>query len=190
MPCRVLIEFELHAVSEDKSDGDDDLIIEGCTELCNMTESKPFIQTRRLYGQRCALDITYLVLRNALEARLHIEVIRVPAHGINLKVLAKTSGFSNVIRLFKGTVMKVGFLVSFAIAVERGNYLDLYIEGSQIDDLTPVQKTRQNEWWKCSYESRYHLEKDLVAELGDFAAVLVKISWKSYKKRSSGSSFC
>jgi hypothetical protein len=86
--------------------------------------------------------------------------------------------------------MKVGFLVSFAIAVERGNYLDLYIEGSQIDDLTPVQKTWQNEWWKCSYESGYHLEKDLVAELGDFAAVLVKISWKSYKKRSSGSSFC
>lgn len=143
MPSRALIEFELHAISEDKTDGDDDLIIEGCTELCNMTVSESFIQSQRLYGQRCALDIKYLVLINAMEARVDIKVIRVPAHGINLKLLAKTSGFSNVIWLFRGTVMEVGFSASFAVAVEEYNYLDLYIEGSQRDDLTPAQKMRQ-----------------------------------------------
>ncbi|RCV19173.1 hypothetical protein SETIT_3G362900v2 [Setaria italica] len=184
MPSRALIEFELHAISEDKTDGDDDLIIEGCTELCNMTLSESFIQSQRLYGQRCALDIKYLVLINAMEARVDIEVIRVPAHGINLKLLAKTSGFSNVIRLFRGTVMEVGFSASFAVAVEKHNYLDLYIEGSQRDDLTPAQKTRRNEWWQCGFGSRYHGVEDLVAELGDFAAVSVKISFKSYEKRS------
>ncbi|KAF8776691.1 hypothetical protein HU200_003419 [Digitaria exilis] len=97
MSSRALIEFELHALSEDKNDSGDDVIIEGCTELYNMRATKSFIRNQRLYGQRCALDIKYLVLINAVEARVDINVIRVPAHGINLKLLAKTSGFSNVI---------------------------------------------------------------------------------------------
>ncbi|CAL4898451.1 unnamed protein product [Urochloa decumbens] len=180
MPSRALIEFELHALSEDKTSGDDDLIIEGCTELENMFSSKSFMQNQRMYGQRCALDIKYLVLINAMEARVDIKVIRVPAHGVNLKLLAKTSGFSNVIRLFGGTVLEVGFSESFAVAVENSNYLDLYIEGSQRDDLTPVQKTRYAKW-QCSFESCYHRVEDQVVELGDFAAVSVKITWKSYK---------
>ncbi|CAN6338696.1 unnamed protein product [Urochloa humidicola] len=183
MPSRALIEFELHALSEDKTGGDDDLIIEGCTELYNMTASESFIQYERLYGQRCALDIKYLVLINAMEARVNIEVIRVPANGVNLKLLAKTSGFSNVIRLFGGTVLEVGFSESFAVAVEKRNYLDLYIEGSQRgDDLTPVQKTRYAKWQR-SFGSCYHRVEDQVVELGDFAAVSVKITWKSYEKK-------
>ncbi|CAL4898429.1 unnamed protein product [Urochloa decumbens] len=180
MPSRALIEFELHALSEDKTSGDDDLIIEGCTELENMFSSKSFMRNQRMYGQRCALDIKYLVLINAMEARVDIKVIRVPAHGVNLKLLAKTSGFSNVIRLFGGTVLEVGFSESFAVAVENSNYLDLYIEGSQRDDLTPVQKTRYAKW-QCSFESCYHRVEDQVVELGDFAAVSVKITWKSYE---------
>ncbi|CAN6356646.1 unnamed protein product [Urochloa humidicola] len=183
MSYRALIEFELHALSENKTGGDDDLIIEGCTELRNMFPSESFIRNERLYGQRCALDIKYLVLINAMEARVDFEVIRVPAHGTNLKLLAKTSGFSNVIRLFGGTVLEVGFSESFAVAVEIGNYLDLYIEGSQRDDLTPVQKTQYAKW-QCSFGSCYHRVVDQVVELGDFAAVSVKITWKSYEKKS------
>ncbi|KAF8667514.1 hypothetical protein HU200_052709 [Digitaria exilis] len=184
MSSRALIEFELHALSEDKTDNDDDVIIEGCTELYNMHATKSFIRNQRLYGQRCALDIKYLVLINAVEARVDINVIRVPARGINLKLLAKTSGFSNVIRLFQGTVLEVGISASFAVAVGSRNFLDLCIEGSQRDDVSPVQKTQQYECWQCSFGSRYHGVEDLVAELGDFAAVSVKISWTSYEKTS------
>ncbi|RLN23821.1 hypothetical protein C2845_PM07G31490 [Panicum miliaceum] len=143
MSSRALIEFELHALSEDKTDSDDDVIIEGCAELYNMHATKSFLENRRLYGQRCALDIKYLVLISAVEARVDIKVIRVPAHGINLKLLAKTSGFSNVIRLYQGTVLEEGFSASFAVAVERCNYLDLCIEGSQRDDVAPVQEMQQ-----------------------------------------------
>lgn len=182
MSSRALIEFELHALSEEKTNNDDDVIIEGCTELYDMHATKSFIRNQRLYGQRCALDIKYLVLINAVEARVDINVIRVPVHGINLKLLAKTSGFSNVIRLFQGTVLEVGISASFAVAVGRRNFLDLCIEGSQRDDDSPVQKTQQYECWQCSFGSRYHGVEDLVAELGDFAAVSVKISWTSYEK--------
>lgn len=181
MSYHALIEFELHALSEDKTDSDDDVIIEGCTELSNTHSSDSLIKNQRLYGQKCALDINYLVLINAVEARADIKVIRVPARGINLKVLAKTSGFSNVIRLFQGTVLEVGFSASFVVAVERRNFLDLCIEGSQRDDVAPLQETQQYVGWQCSFGSCYHEVEDLVAELGDFATVSVKISWKSYE---------
>jgi hypothetical protein len=44
--------------------GADGPIIEGCTELYNM------------YGERCALDIKYMVLINAVEARVEVKVLR------------------------------------------------------------------------------------------------------------------
>ncbi|CAL4898425.1 unnamed protein product [Urochloa decumbens] len=129
---RALIEFELHAPNEDDTNGDDGPIIEGCTELYNMFESKSFIEHRRMYSERCALDIKYMVLINAVEARVEVKVVHLGAiidGGVNMRLLAKTSGFSEVIRLFRGAAPKPGFMMNFAIAVERRSGFDLYIEG-------------------------------------------------------------
>lgn len=73
---RALIEFEIHASAEDEANGDDGPIIEGCTQLYNMFESKSFIEHQRVYSERCTLDIKYMVLMNAVEARVEVKVLR------------------------------------------------------------------------------------------------------------------
>jgi hypothetical protein len=67
---------------EDEISHDDDLIIEGCTELDNMFK-KNCVEHQCLYGERCALDIKYAVLINAMKAQVNVEVLRVPTHGVN-----------------------------------------------------------------------------------------------------------
>lgn len=185
MPSYALIEFELHAQSEDKTNGDDGPIIEGCTELNNMYESRSFIEHQRLYGQKCALDIKYLILMNAVEAQVEVIVLRCAAVDdvVNMKVLAKTSGFSEVIRLFHGVAPKLGFMTSFVIAVERHNE-DLYIKGYQRDHPSADQKM-PCAWWQCSFASGYHGTDEEVADLGDFGAVSVKVTWRSHRKKGT-----
>jgi len=183
-----LIEFELHASTEDEANGGDGPIIEGCTELYNMVESKSFIEHRRLYGERCALDIKFMVLMNAVEARVEVKVLRLGAidGGVNLRLLAKTSGFSEVIRLFRGAAPKLGIMMSFAIAVKRHSGIDLYIEGFPGEDPTIGQKVvPTNARWKYSFVTSYHRTDEVVAELGEFASVSVKVTWKSYRKLTS-----
>ncbi|KAF8762504.1 hypothetical protein HU200_009475 [Digitaria exilis] len=75
MTTRALIEFEIHARNEDESTGDDDLIIEGCTQLDRIFKSNSFVEHRRLYGERCALDIKYMALINAVEAKVEVTVL-------------------------------------------------------------------------------------------------------------------
>jgi hypothetical protein len=188
MPTRALIEFELHALSDDnKGVDDDDLIIEGCTELDNMFDSKSIIKHQRLYSDKCALDIKYAVLLNAVEARVTIGVCRVPSHGIDVRFYAKTSGFSDIIRLFQGAASEVGFKRSFAVAVGRHSSLDLYIEGSPRDDHDHHalgQKSPPRGSWQQSFRSGFHGTAELQAELGDFAEISVRVTWKTYKKVS------
>jgi hypothetical protein len=184
MSSYALIEFELHAQSEDETNGDDGPIIEGCTELDNMYESRSFIEHQRLYGERCALDIKYLVLMNAVEARVEVTVLRSAAIDdvVNMKLLAKTSGFSEVIRLFRGVAPKLGFMTSFVIAVERHSDFDLYIKGYPRDHPNVDKKLVPCSRWQCSFASRYHGTDEEVAELGDFGAVSVKVTWRSHRK--------
>ncbi|TVU49576.1 hypothetical protein EJB05_00889 [Eragrostis curvula] len=180
MPSHVLIEFELHAHGEDQ--GDDDLIIEGCTEFEYMHESKSFMVHRRLYGEKCALDMKFLRLINAVEARVDVEVLRLGAYpdGINLKVYAKTSGFDEVIRLFRGAAPDPGSAaMSFVVVAERRGGFDLYIEAA-----SPIlgQKPKQFSWWQRGFLSAYHETVEEVATLGEFATVSVKITWRTYRK--------
>lgn len=188
MMSRALIEFELYVRTEDQTEDEPrgDCLIEGCTELTNFHSSKSYIEHRRLYGPSCALDVKFAVLINAIEARIDVEV-RLGASDINLKVYAKTSGFREVIRLFQDTAPKPGAVMTFVVAVERRNYLDLYIEGSPGDNPVPGQKEKQvsRSWWKCSFGSGYHCMEEEVADLDIFGEVSVKVNWKSYKKRQS-----
>ncbi|CAD6267326.1 unnamed protein product [Miscanthus lutarioriparius] len=186
MSTRALVEFELHAQSEEEANGDDGPNIEGCTELYNMFESKSFIRHKSLYGERCALDIKYLVLMNAVEARVEVTVLRSAAIDdvVNMKLLAKTSGFSEVIRLFRGVAPKLGFMTSFVIAVERHSDFDLYIKGYPRDHPNVDQKLVPCSRWQCSFASGYHGADDEVAELGDFGAVSIKVTWRSHRKNS------
>lgn len=181
------IEFELHALSEDGTNGDDGPIIEGCTQLYSLFESKSFIDNRRMYSERCALDIKYMVLMNAVEARVEVKVLHLSAMdgGVNMRLLAKTSGFSEVIRLFRGAAPKPGVMMSFAIAVETHSGFNLYIAGFPGDDHTVGRKPVPCSWWKCGFASSYHRTDEEVAVLGEFASVSVKVTWKSYLKRTS-----
>ncbi|KAL6622492.1 hypothetical protein ACP70R_032371 [Stipagrostis hirtigluma subsp. patula] len=181
MSTRALLEFALHAESEDEANGDD-LIIEGCTELEDLFATKSFIEHRRLYSTRCALDVKFAVVINAVEARVDIEALHVPTHGIDLKLCAKTSGFSDVIRLFHGSISEASFFTSFAIAVKIRSYLNLYIGGSPRGDLVLDQKSQPGSWWQHSFGSGFHGKQELVANLGDFASFLVKVTWKSYRR--------
>ncbi|KAI4974956.1 hypothetical protein ZWY2020_048563 [Hordeum vulgare] len=72
MICRVFFEFKLCVRTDDQQeDGPkDDLLIEGCTEFVNMFKTGPFIEFRRLYGEKCGLDMKFLVLQNAVQAKL------------------------------------------------------------------------------------------------------------------------
>lgn len=173
-----LIEFEIHARNEDETDVDDDLIIEGCTEIDNFFESKSFINHRRFYGERCALDIKYIVMINAVEALVEVTALRldnIPG-GVNMKLFAKTSGFNDIIPLFQGVAPEPGGMMRFAVGVERHNRLDLYIEGPQSNDATLC--------WQHGFYSGYHGTNEEVADLGVLAAFSVKVTWRSYSKKT------
>lgn len=174
-----LIEFEIHARNEDETNADDDLIIEGCTEIDNFFESKSFIDHRRFYGERCALDIKYIVMINAVEALVEVTVLHLDTiipGGVNMKLFAKTSGFNDIIPLFQGVAPEPGGMMRFAVGVERHNRLDLYIEGSRSDDATLC--------WHCGFYSGYHGTNKEVADLGVFASFSVKVTWRSYSKKT------
>lgn len=188
MTTRALIEFEIHARNEDETTGDDDLIIEGCTQIDKIFKSNSFVEQRRLYGERCALDIKYMALVNAVEAKVEVTVFRLGSASpgsVNMKLYAKTSGFSEVIQLFRGPAPKPGDMMSFAVAVERRSGFDLYIEGSPRDDLMLGQKVRPYLWWECGFASAYHGTNEEVAELGELAAFSVKVTWRSYEKNTA-----
>ncbi|WVZ90899.1 hypothetical protein U9M48_037153 [Paspalum notatum var. saurae] len=169
MISRALIEFEVHDRNEDETSGDS-LIIEGCAELDNITfKPKPFVEHQRVYGEKCALDIKYMALGNAVEARVEVKVLRlgVIPGGVNMKLYAKNSSFAEVIRLFQGIPPKPGDMMSLAIAVERHNSLDLYIESSpRGNHRIPSQKLHPYQCWQCGFASGYHGTSEKVAELG------------------------
>uniref|UniRef100_A0A0A9DY41 DUF6598 domain-containing protein n=1 Tax=Arundo donax TaxID=35708 RepID=A0A0A9DY41_ARUDO len=180
-----MIEFELYVQIDDPPEDEPrgDCLIEGCTEFTNMLVSKPFMEHQSLYGERCALDVKYLVLMNAVEARVNIEVLHVGAIGVDMKLCAKTSGFSEVIQLFRGAAPEPGCVMSFVVAVVRYSDLDLYIEGSPKNDHVLGQEPLPVSWWQCSVGSGYHGTDEEVAKLDEFATFSVKVTWKFHLKK-------
>uniref|UniRef100_A0A0E0MNV9 DUF6598 domain-containing protein n=1 Tax=Oryza punctata TaxID=4537 RepID=A0A0E0MNV9_ORYPU len=174
---RALFEFKLFILAEGPPEDEPkcDTLIEGCTEVY-MHDSKSFIKTGRLYGEKCGLDVKYGVLTNAVQATVDTEILRAPICGLDLKLCAKTSGFSDVIRLFRG-VAQAGYKMSSVVAVSVISYLDLCIEGSSVDNaLSPELSCAR---WKCRFSACYHGTVDEVVELDDFTTISVKITWKA-----------
>ncbi|KAL6647557.1 hypothetical protein ACP70R_014994 [Stipagrostis hirtigluma subsp. patula] len=173
----VLLEFKLCIRSDDPPEDDPkgDTLIEGCTEFSNLLKSDSFVQTGRLYGERCGLDLKFLVLINAVQATVYVEVLRAPTCGLNLKLYAKTSGFSDVIRLFQG-VAEIGHRFSSVVAVMRHSHLDLCIKGSSIDKGLSQLSCAE---WKGSFDSCYHGTADKSVNLDDFTTISVKVTWKA-----------
>ncbi|OEL35397.1 hypothetical protein BAE44_0003583 [Dichanthelium oligosanthes] len=138
-----------------------------------------------MYGERCALDVKYMVLMNAVEARVEVKVLRLGAisGSVNMKLHAKTSGFDEVIRLFRGAAPEPGSRLKFAVAVERHNNLDLYIEAAPRDNpfVGKEKKTMSCSWRQFNFGSGYHGTDEVEAELGNFAKVSVKVIWRSYR---------
>uniref|UniRef100_A0A0D9Y0P0 DUF6598 domain-containing protein n=1 Tax=Leersia perrieri TaxID=77586 RepID=A0A0D9Y0P0_9ORYZ len=182
----VLFEFQLCVRNDDSPEAEDepkgDTLIEGCTEFTNMFESTSFIKTVRLYGEKCGLDLKFLVLVNAVQATVDVEIIHSPACGLNLKLYAKTSGFSDVIRLFRG-IAQSGHKISSVVAVVRRSYLDLCIEGSPRD--TGLGEKLPSIRWERRFDAGFHGVVDEVVKLGDFTTICVKIAWKALHKLSS-----
>jgi hypothetical protein len=115
----VLFEFRLCVCTEvlPENGFKDDLLIEGCAEFSNLMESKSFIGNRRIYGEKCGLDVKFLVLINTVQAFVDVEILRAPACGLNLNLYAKTSGFSDVICLHRGST-EAGCRMSSVVVVE------------------------------------------------------------------------
>jgi len=185
MVNRVLIEFELcvrtDALPEDKPKGE--CLIEGCTEFTDFHESKSNVQHRRMYGERCALDVKYMMLINAVEARVELKVLHLGAiaGGVNMKLLAKTSGFDEVIRLFRGAAPEPHSIMTFVVAAERRKNLDLYIEAAPRDDpFVGKEKSMSCSWQVYSFQPGFHGTDEEEVKLGEFAELSLKVIWKSY----------
>ena len=179
MTSHLLFEFKLCVCTEVQPENGpkDDLLIEGCAEFTNMLETKSFIQNRRLYGEKCGLDVKFLVLISAVQAFVDVEILSAPAYGFNLNLYAKTSGFSDVIRLYRGTT-EAGRRLSSVVAVERRSYLDLRIEGNPKDDGGVFQKLPPSVW-DNSFTACYHGMVDEVVNLDKSTTISVKITWKT-----------
>uniref|UniRef100_A0A0E0RJ14 DUF6598 domain-containing protein n=1 Tax=Oryza rufipogon TaxID=4529 RepID=A0A0E0RJ14_ORYRU len=154
-------------------------LIEGCTEFTNILRSTSFTETVRLYGEKCGLGVKFLLLVNAVQATVDVEIIHSPACGLNLKLYAKTSGFSDVLRLFRG-VAQSSHKISSVVAVVRRSHLDLCIEGSPADiDLgEKLPCTR----WEHRFGAGFHGTVEEVVKLGDFTTISVKVTWKAVSK--------
>jgi hypothetical protein len=104
---------------------------------------------------------------NAVEARIGVTVLSLGAidRSFNMKLLAKTSGFIEVIRLFHGVAPKPSVMMSFVIAAEIHRGFDLYIEGYSRDHPEGGEKLVPC-GWQCGFTSWYHGTDEEVAELG------------------------
>ncbi|KAF7063864.1 hypothetical protein CFC21_070337 [Triticum aestivum] len=183
MGSRVLFEFKLSVRTDDQpEDGPkDDLLIEGCTEFTefmNMHKTRPFIETRRLYGEKCGLDMKFLVLWNAVQAKVDVEILHAPVNGLNLNLYAKTSGFRDVIRLFFA-VTESGCRMSLVVGVMRYSYLILCIEGSPKDG--GFSQELPCCMWEGRFGSGYHGTVHEVVYLHDSTKISVKVTWKAVK---------
>nr|ABA99686.1 expressed protein [Oryza sativa Japonica Group] len=180
---RALFEFQLCIRTEDSPEAEDEPIgetlIERCTEFTNILRSASFTKTVRLYGEKCGLDVKFALLVNAVQATVDVEIIHSPACGLNLKLYAKTSGFSDVIRLFRG-VAQSGRRIRSLVAVVRRSHLDLCIEGSPADiglgEKLPCVR------WEHKFGAGFHRTADEVVKLGDFTTISVKVTWKAVDK--------
>jgi hypothetical protein len=180
---RALFEFQLCIRTEDSPEAEDEPIgetlIERCTEFTNILRSASFTKTVRLYGEKCGLDVKFALLVNAVQATVDVEIIHSRACGLNLKLYAKTSGFSDVLRLFRG-VAQSSRKISSVVAVVRRSHLDLCIEGSPADiDLgEKLPCTR----WEHRFGAGFHGTVEEVVKLGDFTTISVKVTWKAVSK--------
>uniref|UniRef100_A0A0D3HVZ4 DUF6598 domain-containing protein n=1 Tax=Oryza barthii TaxID=65489 RepID=A0A0D3HVZ4_9ORYZ len=184
LTSHALFEFQLCIRTEDSPEAEDepkgDTLIEGCTEFTNILRSTSFTQTVRLYGEKCGLDLKFALLVNAVQATVDVEIIHSPPCGLNLKLYAKTSGFSDVIRLFQGAAQS-GHRISSVVAVVRCSHLDLCIEGSPAGIGLGEKLPRVR--WEHRFGAGFHGIEDEVVKLGDFSTISVKVTWKAVGKR-------
>ncbi|CAL5090911.1 unnamed protein product [Urochloa decumbens] len=178
-----LLEFELCVRAEDppEDEAKGDILIKGCTEIDNVYETKSFVRTGRLYGEKCGLDVKFAVLVNAVQATVDVEILRAPVCGLDLKLYAKTSGFSDVIRLFEG-VAEAGRRLSSVVAVVWRSHLDLCIRGSSVDNGLSQNLPYQE--WKCRFDDAgYHGTVSEKVDLFDSVTILAKVTWKAVETR-------
>ncbi|GJN10025.1 hypothetical protein PR202_ga28084 [Eleusine coracana subsp. coracana] len=93
-----------------------------------------------------------------------------PVSGLNLKLYAKTSGFSDVIRLFQG-VAQAGRKMSSVVAVVKYSHLDHRIEESSIDNN--LSQKFICEEWEHRFYACYHGTVEQQVEFGDLITMSV-----------------
>ncbi|KAJ1280622.1 hypothetical protein BS78_04G246600 [Paspalum vaginatum] len=173
-----LFEFELCIRTEDPSEDEPkgDILIKGCTEIANMFGTESFVKTGRLCGEKCGLDVKFAVLNNAVQAIVDVEILSAPVCGLDLKLYAKTSGFSDVIRLFEGAT-EAGRRLSSVVAVGWRSHLDLCIKGSSADN--DLLQNLPYEQWTCRFYASYHETMGEEVALDDLTKISVNVSWKT-----------
>lgn len=141
-----------------------------------MFKTESFMESCRLYGEKCGLDMKFLVLINAVQAKVDVEIFSAPTDGLNLNLYAKTSGFRDVIRLFGG-VAKSGCRMTSVVGVMTRSYLKVCIEGSPKDGGFPGDLPCS--MWEGRFGSRYHGTVNKVAYLSESTKISVNVTWKA-----------
>ncbi|XBH90024.1 hypothetical protein VPH35_081796 [Triticum aestivum] len=186
MTDHVLFEFKLCIRIEDEPDEGpkEELLIEGCTELSNMFRPS-FVETQRLYGEKCGLDLKFAILNSAVQAKIDVEIVYAPACGLILNLYAKTSGFRDIIRLFHGR-SKAGGRFSSVVGVLIDSYLDVCVEGSSREGL--CQRSPQDGCglsvlklpcytWTGRFDACYHGTVVEKVKFDKFTMISVKVTW-------------
>ncbi|KAM3272574.1 hypothetical protein ACQJBY_042597 [Aegilops geniculata] len=185
MTDHVLFELKLCIRIEGQPDEGpkEELLIEGCTELSNMFRPS-FVETQRLYGEKCGLDLKFAVLNSAVQAKIDVEIVYAPACGLILNLYAKTSGFGDIIRLFRGR-SKAGGRFSSVVGVLIDSYLDVCVEGSSREGL--CQRSPQDGCgldqklpcytWTGRFDACYRGTVVEKVKFDKFTTISVKVTW-------------
>lgn len=173
MNYATLIEYDMR-IKTGKQEKDDLQLIDGVSlidELRTLHIREPF--TRRIHGDRGAVDITLLCVNDAVEATVEVVVSEVRSN-FSLCVGCFTSGLDQEIRLFDGTISESRGLRRSVVAVVMDTWIDMKLRvGSG-----PCYYSDNDAEHCCTFKATNHGYTSQLVKV-KFATVLVKVTWST-----------
>ncbi|CAL4971398.1 unnamed protein product [Urochloa decumbens] len=167
-----LIEYDMR-IKTGKQEKDDLQLIDGVSLIDQMSidTRKPF--TRRIHGDRGAVDITISSVNDAVEATVEVVVSQVRSN-FNLCVGCFISGLHPEIRLFDGTISESRGLRRSVVAVVMDTWMDLKIRvGSG-----PCYNSDNDVEHCCTFKATNHGYISQLVKV-KCATILVKVTWST-----------
>lgn len=176
MTC-VLIEYDLKAKrgrekDEDDDDSDDLQLVDGADTFSEVTSIERRVYTRRIKGDCGVLEISYVLLRSAVEATIQVSVEQRHGSALHLSLSCSVSRISQKIQLFQGAVAGPCRLNRSVVAVVQGSALIVFLtaerSGGSADRAVRAY----------AFSAKLHGLNMEVCELG-FATIQVKVYWSA-----------